>query len=79
MTENPHRSELKKILGLAFGIALVVGNVIGAGILATPGMVAQYVQHSGLIIACWVFGGIYMFSNLAQTLRVIHAIPLVIR
>src|ERR1043165_2600670 len=60
-TKNKNRSgELKKILGLAFGIALVIGNVIGAGILRTPGTVAQYLQNYWLIIACWIFGGIYV-------------------
>ncbi len=53
-------TELKKMLGVAFGIALVVGNVIGAGILATPGIVAQYLQNYRLILACWVFEGIYV-------------------
>jgi len=56
----PQSHGLKKILGVAFGIALVVGNVIGAGILATPGIVAQYLHSYWLIIACWGFGGIYI-------------------
>lgn len=56
----PRTHELKKVLGVAFGIALVVGNVIGAGILRNPGTVAQYLQNYWLIISCWVFGGIYV-------------------
>lgn len=56
----PRTHELKKILGVAFGIALVVGNVIGAGILRNPGTVAKYVQNYWLIISCWAFGGIYV-------------------
>jgi APA family basic amino acid/polyamine antiporter len=52
--------ELKKVLGVAFGIALMVGSVIGAGILRTPGTVAQYLQSYWLIIGCWVFGGVYV-------------------
>ena len=56
----PQPHELKKILGVAFGIALVVGNVIGAGILRNPGTVAQYLQNYWLIMGCWVFGGIYV-------------------
>ena len=52
--------QLKKILGVAFGVALVVGNVIGVGILRNPGTVANYLQNYWLIIGCWVFGGIYV-------------------
>ncbi|MBN9351262.1 MAG: hypothetical protein J0H55_11320 [Chitinophagaceae bacterium] len=52
--------QLKKVLGVAFGIALMVGSVIGAGILRTPGTVAHYLQNYWLIIGCWIFGGIYV-------------------
>jgi hypothetical protein len=78
-SESQKTNELKKMLGVAFGIALVVGTVIGAGILAAPGIVAQYFQNYRLILACWVFEGIYvliaevalriLFCLLCATLR----------
>src|SRR4051812_46440481 len=68
-------NELKKILGVAFGIALVVGNVIGAGILATPGIVAQYLQNYWLIIACWIFGGIYVLISVGAYAEMATMLP----
>ena len=48
-----------KILGVGFGLAVIIGNTIGGGILSTPGSVATYLPNAGLFIAVWVVGGIY--------------------
>src|SRR5205814_1417529 len=40
---EPHlhgRGELLRVLGVGFGIAVVVGGVVGQGIMRTPGIVA---------------------------------------
>ncbi len=37
---DPDRGHLLRVLGVTFGIAVVVGGVIGQGILRTPGVVA---------------------------------------
>ena len=66
---------LKKVLGIAFGIALVVGNVIGAGILRNPGTVAQYLQNSWLIIGCWIFGGIYVLIAVGSYAELATMLP----
>ena len=52
---------LLRILGVGFGIAVVVGNTIGSGILLTPGSIAAQLQHSWLVIAVWVMGGVFAF------------------
>ncbi len=36
----PLSHRLRQILGLGFGLAVIIGNTIGAGILRTPGEVA---------------------------------------
>ncbi len=54
------KRELKKILGSAFGIAVMVGGIIGAGILHNPGTVAAMLQDKWLIIFAWTLGGIYV-------------------
>jgi APA family basic amino acid/polyamine antiporter len=47
------------VLGVAFGVAVLVGNTIGVGILRTPGEVAGHLPATGLFLAVWVVGGIY--------------------
>lgn len=59
MENNPH-NHLKKILGVSFGIAILVGGTIGVGILRTPGAIAGMLDNYWLIIACWISGGIYV-------------------
>lgn len=50
---------LLRILGLGFGIAVVIGGTIGVGILRTPGTVVARVGSEPLALALWVFGGAY--------------------
>src|SRR3954447_10775650 len=50
---------LRRVLGLSFGIALLVGNTILIGILRTPGDVAAQLPHPALIIGIWAIGGVY--------------------
>ncbi|MFV8343352.1 APC family permease [Flavobacterium sp. XS2P39] len=58
--KNPKNNQLKKSLGLSFGIAVLIGGTIGVGILRTPGAIAGMLDNYWLIIACWFFGGIYI-------------------
>lgn len=51
---------LKKILGVSFGIAVVVGGTIGVGILRNPGEIATILPHAWLILLCWFIGGLYI-------------------
>jgi APA family basic amino acid/polyamine antiporter len=55
----PSGSRLLKVLGVAFGLAIIVGNTIGVGILRSPGDVAAALPRSGWFIGAWVAGGIY--------------------
>ena len=50
---------LLQILGVSFGIAGAVGGRIGAGILRTPGLVAEQLGSAPLIVAAWVAGALY--------------------
>ena len=47
------------MLGVAFGLAVLVGNTIGMGILRTPGEVAARLPSVPLFMAVWVAGGVY--------------------
>ena len=55
------KGHLLRILGVGFGIAVIVGTTIGTGILHTPGLVAAQLSTPGLIISVWLVGGIYAF------------------
>lgn len=57
MTDHVHSRSLLRVLGLAFGIAVVVGGAVGQGIMRTPGIVAAAVPDAGLILLLWAFGG----------------------
>lgn len=54
------RNQLKKTLGLSFNIAVLIGGTIGVGILRTPGTIAEMLNNYWLILACWLFGGLYV-------------------
>src|SRR5439155_26686786 len=55
----PARGGLQRILGLAFGLAVVVGSTLGVGILRTPGLVAAQLGTRQAILAVWIAGGLY--------------------
>ena len=59
MQERPHHGELLKILGISFGLAVIIGNIIGSGILRTPGEVAAKLPNPWLFIGVWIAGGLY--------------------
>jgi APA family basic amino acid/polyamine antiporter len=68
MPTSAHTSPntLLRALGLIFGVAVVVGGMVGQGILRTPGIVASAVPSSGLILALWIAGaGLVAVSALA--------------
>src|SRR5262249_24627470 len=50
---------LLRILGVTFGLAVILGNTIGAGILRTPGSIAQSLPVPWIYLGVWVLGGLY--------------------
>ena len=63
------RGKLRQVLGVAFGIAVLIGNTILIGILRTPGDVAAQLPSPALFIGVWVIGGMYALlgaSSLAE-------------
>jgi basic amino acid/polyamine antiporter, APA family len=53
------RARLLSVLGVTFGLAVTVGNTIGAGILRTPGEVAAQLPSVSWYFAAWLVGGLY--------------------
>jgi APA family basic amino acid/polyamine antiporter len=55
---RPARS-LLAVLGIVFGISVIVGNTVGSGILRTPGEIAQHLPSVLLFLGVWVMGAVY--------------------
>ncbi len=55
----PPRGRLLQILGVAFGLAVIIGNTIGVGILRTPGDVAAHLPDARWFLGAWLLGGVY--------------------
>ncbi|HWF85993.1 MAG TPA: APC family permease [Vicinamibacterales bacterium] len=47
------------MLGLGFGLAVIVGATLGIGILRTPGLVAGQLSTPSLVLLVWLVGGLY--------------------
>jgi APA family basic amino acid/polyamine antiporter len=56
---SERRGRLLRVLGVGFGIAVIIGNTIGAGIFRAPGSIAQQLPHPWLFLGVWVIGGLY--------------------
>ena len=52
---------LLRVLGVGFGLAVIIGNTIGAGIFRAPGSIAQQLPSAGPFLLVWVAGGLYAF------------------
>jgi APA family basic amino acid/polyamine antiporter len=53
------RGGLLRVLGTAFGLAVLIGTTIGVGILRTPGEIAAGLPSLWLYLGVWVAGGLY--------------------
>jgi APA family basic amino acid/polyamine antiporter len=67
--------KLKKVLGVAFGISIVVGGTIGAGILRTPGSIAALLPNKMLILSCWVLTGLYILLSASSYAELTTMLP----
>ena len=52
---------LLRVLGVAFGLAVIVGNTIGAGIFRVPGSIAEQLPAAGPFLLVWIVAGVYAF------------------
>lgn len=71
----PPRHHLLKILGVTFGVAIAIGQIIGSGILRSPSVVAGEVPGIALIIALWVLGAIQVSLSANVTAELATALP----
>lgn len=74
-TATHSHAQLLRVLGLAFGLAAVVGGMVGQGILRTPGIVAGAVHSPELIMTLWVAGALVAGLNALAYVELGTAIP----
>lgn len=67
--------ELLRVLGLGFGVAVVLGGMVGQGILRTPGIVAGYLHQPGTIMAAWALVGLFSLIDAFALVELGSAIP----
>lgn len=61
-SENPailSKGHLLRVLGVGFGVAVIIGNTIGAGIFRAPGTIAEQLPATVPFLLVWLAGGIY--------------------
>ena len=58
--------QLRRVLGLGFGLAVSVGATIGVGILRTPGLVAEQFPSPVAIVLLWIAGGMFTLLGAAS-------------
>jgi APA family basic amino acid/polyamine antiporter len=66
---------LLQVLGVGFGLAVTIGNTIGAGILRAPGEVARHLPDPGLFLLAWTLGGAYALLGAIQIAELATMLP----
>jgi APA family basic amino acid/polyamine antiporter len=69
------RDKLLRILGLGFGLAVVVGGTIGVSIFRLPGPTAALLGNTWLILGIWTLGGIFILLNANYMAELATMIP----
>jgi APA family basic amino acid/polyamine antiporter len=67
--------ELLRVLGVVFGLAVVVGGVVGQGIMRTPGIVAGALPSPMLIMGVWILGGAIILIDACATVELGASMP----
>ena len=55
------QGHLLRVLGVGFGLAVIIGNTIGAGIFRAPGSIAEQLPSPTPFLLVWIVGGLYAF------------------
>jgi len=69
------RGHLLRVLGLGFGLAVVIGGTVGSGIMRNPGVVAAGFPNPLWVLAAWVGGGLVVAIDAMPTVELGTAIP----
>ena len=69
------RGRLLRVLGVGFGLAVIIGNTIGAGIFRAPGTIALQLPHPWLFLGVWILGGLYALLGAVSVAELGAMIP----
>jgi len=75
-TPDGVRGHLLRIFGLGFGLAVVLGGVVGSGIMRNPSVVARGFPDPTAILLAWLGGGLFVAIDAMPTVELGAAIPL---
>lgn len=67
--------DLLRILGVAFGVAVVIGGTIGSGILRTPGAVVAQFGSERLALAAWAAGAVSALLAASALADLVTSVP----
>ncbi|WP_412852107.1 APC family permease [Ectothiorhodospira shaposhnikovii] len=54
---------LGREIGLTTATVIVIANMIGSGIFTTSGFMMGELGHPGIVMACWVLGGLFALTG----------------
>lgn len=74
-TGTARRGGLLRILGVSFGVAVVIGGTIGSGILRAPGPIAEALGRPWLILSVWAAVGVYALLGANYLAELATALP----
>jgi len=66
---------LLRVFGLGFGLAVVIGGVIGSGIMRNPGVVAAGFGSPQLVLLAWLGGGLFVLIDAMPVVELGSAVP----
>ena len=69
------RDKLLRVLGVGFGLAIVVGGTIGVSIFRLPGSIAALLGSAWLVILVWLLGGLYTLLSANYTAELATMLP----
>jgi APA family basic amino acid/polyamine antiporter len=67
--------ELLRILGIGFGLAVVIGGIVGQGIMRTPGIVAGALPSEAWVLGAWALGGLIILIDACATVELGASVP----
>lgn len=63
MSPEANTNGLKRDIGLASALALVIANMVGTGVFTTSGFIMGELGSGPALLACWLAGGVFALTG----------------